>query len=85
MHQRAAPNDQSAREPVIRWECHCQKSPVLLGTYDATGKVNIKVRDRYWHILGRVWTTCPRCGKEHMLDPLAHPPASAQPAHAAVS
>jgi hypothetical protein len=40
---------------------------VLLGTYDATGKVNIKVRDRYWHVLGRVWTVCPKCGAEHVL------------------
>jgi len=41
---------------------------VLLGTYDADGRVNIKVRDRYWHVHGQVQTICPRCGAEHLLD-----------------
>jgi hypothetical protein len=40
----------------------------LLGTYDEGGTVNIKVRDRYWHVIGRVWTTCPRCGAEHVFE-----------------
>ena len=62
---RRAPTEDS----VSRWECHCQDPPVLLGTYDRAGKVNIKVRDRYWHVIGRVWTTCPRCGLEHVLAP----------------
>lgn len=85
MHQRAAPNEPPVRESVTRWECHCQPSPVLLGTYDADGKVNIKVRDRYWHIVGRVWTTCPRCGKEHALDLQSGSTVDAQPAQPAVS
>jgi hypothetical protein len=71
MHQRAAPGDQSGREAVSRWECHCQQPPVLLGTYDTSGTVNIKARDRYWHVSGRVRTTCPRCGAEHTLAPLS--------------
>lgn len=71
MHQRAAPGGHGPREAVTRWECRCQQPPVLLGTYDATGRVNIKVRDRYWHVIGRVWTICPRCGTEHSLEPSA--------------
>ena len=69
MPANAARRNGSERDAVIRWECHCQQPPVLLGTYDGTGRVNIKVRDRYWHLVGTVWTTCPRCGKEHTLDP----------------
>ena len=54
--------------PAYRWECHCRQPPVLLGTYDLDGSVNIKIRDRYWHIEGRVATTCPKCGRQHVLD-----------------
>lgn len=78
MQERAPRRDSSARDAVIRWECRCQEPPVLLGTFDASGKVNLKVRDRYWHVIGRVWTVCPRCGAEHVLDP---PPADATPLH----
>ena len=53
---------------LFRWECRCQQPPVLLATYDAHGRINIKARDRYWHIEGRVQTICPRCGSEHALD-----------------
>jgi hypothetical protein len=53
---------------LFRWECRCQQTPVLLGTYDSQGRVHIKVRDRYWHIDGTVRTVCPRCGSEHTLD-----------------
>jgi hypothetical protein len=43
---------------------------VLLATYDPGGKVNIKVRDRYWHVFGfgKVQAICPRCAAEHVLD-----------------
>jgi hypothetical protein len=62
---------------VKRWECNCQTPPVLLGTYDRSGTVHIKVRDRYWHVTGgTVRTTCPRCGGEHSL-PAAVSPAAA--------
>lgn len=54
---------------VHRWECHCQHPAVLLGTWDANGRINIKARDRYWHVEGIVRSTCPRCGREHILDP----------------
>jgi hypothetical protein len=56
--------------PVHRWECGCQDPPVLLATWTDTGRVNIKVRDRYWHIVGCavIQTTCPRCASEHELD-----------------
>jgi hypothetical protein len=53
---------------LFRWECSCQQSPVLLATYDDRGRINIKARDRYWHVQGTVQTVCPRCGSEHTLD-----------------
>lgn len=56
------------RPPVFRWECPCRERPFLLATYDADGRVNIKVRDRYWHVQGQVQAICPRCGAEHRLD-----------------
>ena len=56
------------RRFLVRWECHCQRSPVLLATYDDRGRINIKSRDRYWHVHGTVQTICPRCGSEHTLD-----------------
>ena len=74
MHQRAAPYAAPQQEPVFRWECRCQRSPVLLATYDVAGRINIKVRDRYWHVLGVVATHCPRCGAEHVLDLRETPP-----------
>jgi hypothetical protein len=58
----------TARSSVYRWECRCQEPPVLLATYDRQGRINIKVRDRYWHIRGQVQAICPRCGAEHLLD-----------------
>lgn len=66
MHQRAAPK--AANGTVSRWVCQCQQPPVLLGTYDESGRINIKMRDRYWHVMGVVATHCPRCGAEHVLD-----------------
>lgn len=65
--------------PVYRWLCRCQEPPVLLGTYEPNGRINIKVRDRYWHIFGQVETTCPRCGAVHMLDGM-NPPHTTSPA-----
>ena len=53
---------------VYRWECPCQIPPVLLATYDPNGRINIKVRDRYWHVVGYVQAICPKCGAEHILD-----------------
>jgi hypothetical protein len=66
----AQPESGEASQRVLfRWECRCQQSPVLLATYDDSGRINIKARDRYWHIQGTVQTVCPRCGSEHTLDP----------------
>ena len=53
---------------LVRWECRCRQTPILLGTYDPDGQIHIKVRDRHWRILGAVQTRCPRCGAEHALD-----------------
>lgn len=66
-NQANATRDQSVR----RWVCDCQDPPVLLATYDDSGRVNIKARDRYWHCQGRVQTICPKCGQEHVLEQLA--------------
>ncbi len=59
-----------AAAPPFRWECPCQDPPVLLATYTAHGRLNIKVRDRYWHLygFGQVQAICPRCAAEHILD-----------------
>lgn len=56
--------------PTYRWECHCRTPHVLLATYSAAGRMNIKVRDRYWHLygFGQVHAVCPRCAAEHILD-----------------
>jgi|GEM_PF-2495009 len=56
--------------PSHRWECGCQQPPVLLATWTEHGQLNIKVRDRYWHLsgFGAVQTVCPRCATEHRLD-----------------
>lgn len=78
MRDRAAQRTTSERDAVVRWECRCQEPPVLLGTYDSSGTVNIKVRDRYWHVIGQIWTTCPRCGAEHAFEPNP-PPTSTVP------
>lgn len=53
-----------------RWVCPCKEPAVLLATYDVAGRLNIKVRDRYWHLFGfgHVQAICPRCGAEHLLD-----------------
>ncbi len=61
--------------PPLRWECGCRETPVLLGTYEADGRINLKSRDRYWHVYGRVETNCPRCGAERVLDLGPQPPA----------
>ena len=50
-----------------RWECTCTPTPTLLGIVDDTGRVNIKIGDRYWHITGgSVEALCPKCGKQHV-------------------
>ena len=62
------PGGATTQDGLIRWECRCHQTPILLGTYDPSGQIHIKVRDRHWHILGKVQTRCPRCGAEHALD-----------------
>lgn len=58
-----------------RWECACREPPVLLATYHRDGRINIKVRDRYWHVVGQVRAVCPRCGAAHVLDSRVGVPA----------
>lgn len=50
--------------------CPCSLPPVLLATIE-DGRVNLKIRDRYYHIegvQGRIRAICPRCGKEHIVE-----------------
>ncbi|HYP61918.1 MAG TPA: hypothetical protein VEQ36_15940 [Thermomicrobiales bacterium] len=54
--------------PIYRWECGCHRPPVLLATFDLTGRIEIAQEDRYWQVNGRVATHCPKCGKEHLLQ-----------------
>ncbi len=70
MHDTCTSREVSSRgqDRVMRWECSCRRPPVLLGTYEPNGRINLKVRDRYWHVVGTVWTVCPRCGAEHVLQ-----------------
>jgi len=53
-----------------RWLCHCSVPPTLLATLEG-GNVNLKIRDRYYHIEGlhgRIRAICPRCGQQHTID-----------------
>lgn len=61
--------DGPAGRAARRWVCPCSVPPVLLATVEGD-RVNLKIRDRYYHIegvQGRVRATCPRCGREHTL------------------
>lgn len=61
---------QPAAAPPQRWLCHCSTPPILLATVEG-GNVNLKIRDRYYHIEGlhgRVRATCPRCGQQHTIE-----------------
>lgn len=70
------------RAPRYRWECTCSDPPILLARYDPGGHIEIKVRDRFYHLAsGCVQATCPKCGALHILDlrpsqrPQHEPPA----------
>jgi len=51
-----------------RWVCDCSKPPVLLAIYDDSGRIEIKVRDRYYVARDLLHAICPRCGARHVLD-----------------
>jgi hypothetical protein len=57
----------------VRWACDCSSPPVLLAIYDDSGRIEIKVRDRYYIARGRPQAVCPRCGTRHVLDIRRHP------------
>jgi hypothetical protein len=52
----------------IRWVCHCSSPPILLAMYDETGRIEVKVGDRYYIAQGRIQASCPRCGTWHTLE-----------------
>jgi hypothetical protein len=52
-----------------RWVCRCSEPPMLLATIEGN-EANIKIRDRYYHIVSRqgsIQTMCPLCGKQHTI------------------
>jgi hypothetical protein len=51
-----------------RWVCHCSNPPILLAIYDASGRIEIRVRDRHYIARNRLQATCPRCGAQHVLE-----------------
>jgi hypothetical protein len=65
---RGAAGGRARRVPRQRWECRCGDPPILLARYDPGGKIEIKLRDRYYIASGCVYATCPRCGAHHILD-----------------
>lgn len=70
-HDNAAPPPAPGRPAAPRrWLCHCTTPPFLLATLEG-GNVNLKFRDRYYHVEGlhgRIRAICPRCGQQHTLD-----------------
>lgn len=66
-----------------RWVCDCSNPPVLLAIYDDSGRIEIKVRDRYYVAHDLLHAVCPRCGTRHVLDirHSARPPAGTMPEH----
>lgn len=53
---------------MLRWECPCTGTPILLAMYWPGDRAEIKVRDRCYVITGTIHTACPRCGTHHTLQ-----------------
>jgi hypothetical protein len=66
--------DREHESVSIRWVCDCSRPPILLAIYDDSGRIEIKVRDRYYIARGHLQATCPRCGTRHLLDIHQHAP-----------
>jgi hypothetical protein len=64
------------RRSPRRWECHCRVPPTLLGMVEPSGRLNLKIRDRYYTIEGHctIRAICPRCGRLHVLRGIWPPP-----------
>lgn len=60
----------------IRWVCDCTQPPILLAVYDRSGRIEVKVGERYYIASHRLQATCPRCGTRHVLDISQRSPAS---------
>lgn len=60
-------NPTSRSTNYVRWTCPNHSSPVLLAMVDEQGHLQIKVRNRVWHISNftTVTATCPKCGERH--------------------
>lgn len=67
--ERGASVAEADRMPATtRWVCHCSQPPILLAIYDQTGRIEIKVGDRFYIAQGQIQAACPRCGAWHTLD-----------------
>jgi hypothetical protein len=78
MPQRERRNEVDQHEqddPGIRWVCECSNPPVLLAIYDQSGRIEIKVRDRYYIAHDQLQATCPKCGARHVLNIRRQPEA----------
>lgn len=68
--------DSRQRSASTRWVCQCIQPPILLAIYDQTGRIEIKVGDRYYIAQDRMQAACPRCGTWHTLEVSALTPDS---------
>jgi hypothetical protein len=66
-------NQPEQADAATRWVCDCSNPPILLAIYDASGRIEIKVRDRHYIARNRLQATCPRCGAQHVLE-IQRPP-----------
>lgn len=66
--EQTAPVQRSQSAPSMRWVCECTNPPTLLATYDGSGRIEVKVRDRRYIARDRLLAICPRCGTRHLLQ-----------------
>lgn len=59
--------DSDSPNSMYRWECPCRRPPIVLATFDLSGRIAYQDPERYWQIDGRIVTNCPGCGKQHLL------------------
>ena len=47
------PRGSQPQPPIYRWECGCRRPPILLATFDLSGRIEIAQQDRYWQVNGQ--------------------------------
>lgn len=66
-HRAAAPGAER-RGARFRWECRCdEESPFLFGIWDGD-YLEIRVRDRTYHVAGMVKARCPKCRRWRAIE-----------------